>query len=81
VLLDIDPAIGVGRATSAGADRLESEDPAFHERVRDGFLKIAGAEPGRFRVVDGAGDVETVALRVAKALEDLLGDAEPGESG
>jgi dTMP kinase len=80
VLLDVDPSIGLGRATRGGADRLESEDLAFHQRVRAGFLKIAQAEPERFRLVDGTGSADMVAHRVSHALEDLLGVAAPEES-
>ena len=71
VLLDIDPELGLSRATAHGADRLESEDIAFHRRVREGFLSVATAEPLRVRVVDASGDAETVASRVAAALADL----------
>ena len=71
VLLDIEPALGVRRATYEGADRLEGEDLAFHERVRAGFLAIAAEEPDRVRVVDASGDVETVAARVFAALSDV----------
>ncbi|NTW28699.1 MAG: dTMP kinase [Coriobacteriia bacterium] len=71
VLLDIDPEIGLARATALGADRLEGEDLAFHRRVREGFLRVAVAEPDRVRVVDASGDPSTVAVRVAEALADL----------
>jgi dTMP kinase len=39
-------------------DRLDTEDPAFHERVREAYLKIAAAEPDRVRVIDAARSVE-----------------------
>lgn len=53
VLLDLEPSIGLARASSRGAkDRLELADLAFHQRVRDGFLELAGLEPERFLVVD-----------------------------
>jgi len=71
VLLDIDPALGIQRATTESADRLEGEDLSFHERVRQGFLAIAANEPDRIRVVDASGDVETVATRVFAAIQDL----------
>ena len=71
VLLDIDPALGIQRATTESADRLEGEDLSFHERVRQGFLAIAANEPDRIRVVDASGDVETVATRVFAAIRDL----------
>lgn len=71
ILLDIDVALGIERATCEGADRLECEDAAFHERVRAGFLAIAAAEPARVRVVDASGTPDAVAERVAAALADL----------
>jgi dTMP kinase len=41
------------RATGVGADRLEREDAAFHERVRSGYLALARDDP-RFVTLDGA---------------------------
>lgn len=71
LVFDVDVSTGLTRATHGGADRLEREDAAFHERVRRGFLTIAAAEPSRVRIVDAAGSVEAVAARVALALADL----------
>jgi dTMP kinase len=71
LVFDIDPELGVERATSQGADRLEGEDRTFHEAVREGFLAIAADEPGRVRVIDASGTVDEVAARVATALGDL----------
>ncbi len=71
VLLDIDPALGIQRATAEGADRLEAEDLAFHARVRAGFLDIAADERARIRVVDASGSVDAVAALVAAALADV----------
>lgn len=71
LVLDIEPAVALERATRGGADRLESEDGSFHERVRAGFSAIAAQEPGRVRVVDATGSIESVAARVAEALADL----------
>lgn len=79
LLLDIDAAHGVRRATSHGADRLEAEDTAFHERVRAGFLRVAAENPSRVRVIDADADVEVVAARVADAVRDIvsLADSSP----
>jgi len=77
LLLDIDAALGVQRATcEGGADRLECEDIAFHERVRQGFLRVAAENPGRFRIIDADADVETVAARITEALRDILPEAD-----
>lgn len=76
LLLDIDAVLGIQRATSRGADRLEGEDIAFHERVRAGFLRIAAENPDRVHVVDASGSLEDVAARIADELSDLLPDAD-----
>ena len=71
LLLDIDPVTGIRRATSHATDRLEAEDAAFHDRVRQGFAQIARGEPGRVRVIDASGDVAAVSSRVRLALADV----------
>jgi dTMP kinase len=68
IVLDIDPALGIARATTDGADRLEAESAAFHESVRRGFLAIAAEEPARVRVIDASGTPDAVADAVADAL-------------
>lgn len=54
------------------ADRLDAEDLAFYERVRQGFLEQAEREPRRFRIVESGGDPARTAAQVRAALEDLL---------
>jgi dTMP kinase len=71
VVLDLDPVEGLRRATHGGADRLESEDLAFHQAVRDGFLALAAEEPDRVFIVDATGTPAEVAARVAAALRGL----------
>ena len=68
LVLDIDPAAALARATAQGADRLEAEGLAFQQRVRKDYLALAKADPARVRVVDAAGDPELVAGRIDAAL-------------
>lgn len=72
LLLDLDPGVAFGRAVDGGADRMEREGTPFQRRVREGFLEIARAEPGRVRVVDARGRVDDVWGRVRNELADLL---------
>ena len=51
VLLDLDPEVGLRRATGPG-DRLEDEALAFHQRVREAFLAIARHGRDRYLVID-----------------------------
>lgn len=71
VLLDVplDEALARAMAGAGGSpDRMEAEDRAFHARVADGYRALAAADPQRWTVVDGTGEVEKVATRVAEAL-------------
>jgi dTMP kinase len=65
LLFDLDPAIGLSRATArAGAElRFEDMGLAFQTRARAGFLALAAKHP-RFRVIDAEGDADQVANRV-----------------
>ena len=53
ILLDISPEQGLARKRSL-RDRFEREDLSFHRRVREGYLKMAAAEPDRWLVIDAS---------------------------
>lgn len=53
-------------------DRLESEGIYFQQRVRDGFLELARAEPRRIRVLDGRANVDDLFVTVRKTVLRLL---------
>lgn len=55
------------------ADRLDAEALAFYERVRQGFLDLARAEPERFRTVDSSGSFEKTQDQVRAELGRWLG--------
>jgi dTMP kinase len=50
---DISPEQGLARKRSL-KDRFELEDLSFHRRVREGYLKMAAAEPDRWLVIDAS---------------------------
>src|SRR5580704_9418491 len=70
LVFDLPVEVGLERAhVRAGSEmRFESKGHAFHERLRQGFLAIARAEPDRCVVVDATGDPETVEARVWAAV-------------
>ncbi len=77
ILLDVPAEIGLTRKSSDERNRFESGfDVEFHRRVRDGYLRLARAEPDRFAVVDGRPEPEVVLASVLLALERLPGLAE-----
>ena len=73
LVLDVTVEQGLARAASRDAlDRFESMDRDFHERLRQGFLAIAAAEPDRCVVAPAAGSVDEVAALVWRAVEERL---------
>ncbi|MFM9048675.1 MAG: dTMP kinase [Actinomycetota bacterium] len=72
ILLDVDPQIGQARVV--GPDRLESEPLEWHRRVRQGFLDIAAADPGRYLVLDASRPAEDLAVESAVVVEGLVQD-------
>ncbi|MEV8456842.1 dTMP kinase [Streptomyces sp. NPDC052095] len=71
VLLDVDPETARERFTEA-PDRLESEPPEFHARVRSAFLTLAAADPTRYLVVDAGQEPEAITTVVRHRLDHLL---------
>ncbi len=73
LLLDIPVEIGLQRASARGEpDRFECEVVAFFERVREGYLARAEAEPDRFRVIDAGRPPEDVQQQIESVLERWL---------
>lgn len=75
LVLDLPAELAEARATARHTrqDRFESEDRAFHDRLRRGYLEIARADPGRCVVIDGAGDRQEIHSAVLAAIEARLG--------
>ncbi|WP_296613255.1 dTMP kinase [Sphingomonas sp.] len=75
LVLEVPPEIGAERAAArdgAAADRFAARERAFHDDVVAAFRRFAAAEPDRVRLIDAAGDVETVAAGMIEAVADLL---------
>lgn len=74
VLLDIDPSDARRRLDAADKpfDRLEAEREEFHARVREAYLQLAHAEPGRFLVVDATADPDDIAALIRARISVLL---------
>ncbi len=68
VLIDLPVEKAFRRISDRRKDRMEQEDFEFHERVRQGFLRIAEKEPERFLIVDGRKTVEEIHEEVLKAV-------------
>lgn len=74
LVLDLDPALGRVRTgqRAAAADRYERMDAAFHQRVRDAFLRIAARGGDRYAVIDAGTGIDAVQAGVRAALTQRL---------
>ena len=73
-VLDVPPEVGLARAgkRGQGTDRFESEDLAYHERLRQAFRHIAENEPNRCILIDGTINADVLAVRIWMAVADRL---------
>ena len=71
VLLDIDPVIGLARATGT-PDRIEQESLTFHRAVRAAFLDLAAAAPKRYLVVSADHSADQVHAEIAARVVPLV---------
>ena len=73
-ILDLPAETGLERASARreGGERYEGMGLAFHQRLREGFLEIAAAEPERCQVIDAAADAGSVTERLLEALGKRL---------
>jgi dTMP kinase len=80
--IDVDVREGLTRARRRNQEnrnarseaRFDEQGLDFHQRVRQGYRKIAAAEPARFRMIDGSGTPVAVAERVWATVEPLLSE-------
>ena len=74
LLLDLPVELGLKRAARRSqADRFEQESTLFFERVRAAYLERAQAAPGRFAVIDAAGNMEQVWSQIDAVLRNRMG--------
>lgn len=69
-IIDMDPerALSRGLARDSGEDRFEDMGLVFQERLREGFLTLAEAEPDRCHVINGDRAPDAVAADVARLI-------------
>lgn len=83
ILVDVPIEVGLERraqgevAQMTRFEDLARHDAAFHQRVRDGYLAMAAADPERWRIIDGDRSIETIAADVLDAALRFLAGSEP----
>lgn len=71
-LIDLPVEKGLSRLKIGHVDRLEQESLEFHNKVREGFLKIAESEKKRYIVIDGNKTVEGIHKIIIKKVKEYI---------
>jgi dTMP kinase len=76
-ILDLPVSIGLSRAAGRpdSATRFERMGRDFHERLRQGFLEIAKAEPQRCAVIDATEEIAAIQKAIRAVIRARLGIA------
>ena len=73
ILLDVDVRLGLKRAASLRpADRIEKKGAEFHDKVRQGYLRLAKKYPERIKVISSVGEMDEVQLRIREKVNEIL---------
>ncbi len=71
ILLDIDPDEGLSRVPTK-RDRMEGQSSEFHQRVREGYRRIAAEDPNRFLELDATLPSEEIHAHIWEHVSGLL---------
>lgn len=74
LLLDVDVEEGLKRRRIGGGEwnRLDAQQLAFHQRVRQGYLKMAAEEPDRWRIINARQKPDLVQKDLRQVLSKIL---------
>ena len=74
ILLDVPVKVCLKRKAKEkkGKDRLEKEKLEFHQKIRDGYLKIAQKNKKRIKIIDGRKDQEKTWQKVKSAADSFF---------
>lgn len=73
-LLDVDPQTGLERRQQGGGEwnRMDAYQLQYHQRVRQGYLEMAAADPQRWKVVDASQPFDVVQSELRDSLLSYL---------
>ena len=74
LLLDVDVEEGLNRRRIGGGEwnRLDAQQLAFHQRVRQGYLKMAEDEPARWLVINARQKPPQVQADIQSVLKEIV---------
>ncbi|PKK97426.1 MAG: dTMP kinase [Tenericutes bacterium HGW-Tenericutes-3] len=71
--IDLDPTVGMARISHREKyDRLDQETVLFHQKVRQGYLKIAQMYPNRIVTIDGTQSIEEIKAQIIDKIREKL---------
>ncbi len=73
--LDVDVELGLARTRNRGKiDRMEQANLEFHQRVQQGFQRLAKTDPERIITIDGTLNVDQVTEKIQLILSQKLAE-------
>jgi dTMP kinase len=74
IFLDVDVQAGLSRRTIGGDElnRMDLQALAFYERVRDGYMKMIAADPGRWQLVNANRSVAEIQQEVRRCVANYI---------
>ncbi len=73
VIMDLPASVGLERARlRKGGDRFESKRLEFHEKLREGFIEIAGNHLDRCVIIDATGEIAGISNKIWNIVESRL---------
>ena len=73
IMIDIDAGTGISRKKKqAELDRMDRETMEFHQRVVEGYRKIAVQYPERILKIDGSGSIEDIHRQITAAVDKII---------
>ena len=78
ILLDMPAEAGLDRKRGSKQDRFEQEDMAFHQRVHEGYLKLAANDPQRWLVIDATQPKGKISEIIWQRVSQLLSSHDKG---
>ena len=74
ILIDVPAEIGIKRALDRNESnqRFERKGELFHQKIRDGYLKIASSHPDRIKIIDGSQTIEKISDEIFQLVSPIL---------
>lgn len=73
--LDVDPEVGLSRIAAnqeREVNRLDLENLAFHQKVREGYQLVIASDPGRIVVLDANRPIHMVEQDIVRTLKERI---------